>query len=159
MAVILVQAQTDQHWQQARLLVEEYAAALGVDLSFQDFGREVAHLAGEYGPPAGAFLLACDDGEPLGCIALRPHAPGTGEIKRLYLRPPARGRGVGRQLATTAIAAARDRGYTRLLLDTLPTMAEAQALYLSLGFRPIAPYRFNPVPGTVYMELILADGG
>lgn len=143
------------HWRQARLLIEEYAASLGVDLSFQNFGRELEHLADEYAAPAGAFLLAEHDGAWLGCVGLRRFADGVGEIKRLYVRPAARGRGVGRLLAEGVVAAARKIGYARLLLDTLPSMKEAQSLYTSLGFKPIPPYRFNPVEGTAYLELQL----
>jgi ribosomal protein S18 acetylase RimI-like enzyme len=144
-------------WALARSLIEEYRQALGVDLCFQDIARELAELEHEYAPPAGALLLARLGGRAAGCVALRRLLPGTGELKRLYVVPAARGAGVGRALVARMLARARALGYARLRLDTLGSMHEAQALYRSLGFRPIAPYRFNPLPGTAYFELDL-DG-
>lgn len=155
MSIQLVQPQSAGDWLRARGLVEAYAASLDVDLAFQDFAREVEHLAGEYAAPAGAFLLAEENGIHLGCVGLRRFSAGVGEVKRLYVVPAARGRGLGRLLAEGIIAAAMRLGYARLLLDTLPSMTQAQSLYQSLGFRPTAPYRFNPVPGAAYLELAL----
>ena len=157
MAIELRQPVTAEEWGVARRLVEEYAASLGVDLSFQDFAHEIEHLADEYAPPAGAFLVAAEGATPLGCVAVRRFADGVGEIKRLYVRPNARGRGLGRTLALAIVAAARELGYRRLLLDTLPAMTEARALYASLGFRPTEAYRFNPVEGTAYLELVVEE--
>jgi putative acetyltransferase len=151
----LVQPQSDDDWRQARQLVEQYAASLNLDLSFQNFGHEMEHLTNEYAAPAGAFLLAEENGAFFGCVGVRQFSDGVGEVKRLYVSPAARGRAVGRLLAEGIVAAAKELGYTRLLLDTLPSMKEAQSLYISLGFKPTAPYRFNPVPGTAYLELIL----
>jgi GNAT superfamily N-acetyltransferase len=142
-----------EEWKEARRLIEDYAASLGVDLSFQDFDREIADLPHEYGPPDGAFLLAVEDGLAVGCVGLRLLPGGDGEIKRLYVVPASRGRGIARGLAERILERARQRGYRRLLLDTLPSMREAQSLYQSLGFKPTSPYRFNPVEGTVFMEL------
>lgn len=156
MTIHLVQPQSENHWRQARRLVEEYAASLNVDLSFQSFGHEVENLASEYAAPTGAFLLAEESGAFSGCVAVRRFSDGVGEVKRLYVSPAARGRGVGRVLAEGIVAEARQLGYARLLLDTLPSMKEAQSLYTSLGFKPTAPYRFNPVPGTAYLELVLS---
>ena len=155
--VQLLQARSESDWSEARSLVEEYAGTLGVDLSFQDLAGELQHLRQEYAPPAGAFFLARDGDACLGCVALRRFSPDSGEIKRLYLRPQARGRGLGRRLAEAAVEAGRRAGYRRLLLDTLPAMREAHALYASMGFRPVAAYRFNPVPGTAFLALDL-DG-
>jgi drug/metabolite transporter (DMT)-like permease/GNAT superfamily N-acetyltransferase len=153
--VRLVQPRSEADWLRARGLVEDYAAFLGLDLSFQNFAQEVEHLAIEYGPPHGAFLIAEEGRVSLGCVGMRRFSDGVGEVKRLYVVPAARGRGIGRLLAESIVAAGKDLGYTRLLLDTLPTMVEAQSLYASLGFRPTTEYRFNPVPGTVFMELEL----
>jgi putative acetyltransferase len=138
-----------------RELVEEYVESLGIDLEFQEIDRELADLRAAYGPPAGAILLALADGEPGGCVALRPLQAGSCEMKRLYVRPAFRGTGLGRNLALAAISAARDLGYERMRIDTLPQMAAARKLYASLGFHEIEPYRFNPVPGTAFMELAL----
>jgi putative acetyltransferase len=129
-----------------RGLLREYADAIGVDLSFQNFDSEVADPLGFY----ELVLLARD-----GCVALRRIDEGTCEMKRLYVRPNARGSGLGRRLAEAVIDEARSRGYAWMLLDTLPTMGAAQALYRSLGFRETEPYRHNPVPGAAFMELSL----
>jgi len=129
-----------------RVLLREYADALGVDLSFQDFDSEVADPLGFY----ELVLLAGD-----GCVGLRQIDERSCEMKRLYVRPEARGSGLGRRLAESVIDEARARGYERMLLDTLPTMGAAQALYRSLGFRETEAYRHNPVPGAAFMELSL----
>jgi GNAT superfamily N-acetyltransferase len=151
-----MQPRSDEEWGNARHLIEEYAASLNVDLSFQNLSHELEHLASEYGPPAGAFFLAEENGSYLGCVGLRRFSDGIGEIKRLYTIPAARGRGLGRLLAERIVAAGKVVGYRRLLLDTLPTMKEARCLYVSLGFKPTAAYRFNPVAGTAYLELELS---
>jgi GNAT superfamily N-acetyltransferase len=152
---LILRAISDDHWRAARALVEAYAASLNVDLSFQDFDRELAQLADEYGPPAGACFLADVDGKYRGCIALRRFDAATAEIKRLYVTPDARGRGIGRALVERVVSEATGLGYARAVLDTLPSMSEARALYESMGFRRIEPYRFNPVAGTAFLELQL----
>ena len=145
-----------------RELLREYAGSLGFPLDFQDFDRELADLPGAYAPPHGALLLARIDGVAAGCVALRPLTSGICELKRLFVRPERRGLGLARQLATAMLEEARRRGYRRIRLDTTPAMQSAQALYVQLGFRDIAPYRTNPVAGTRFLELDLApelDGG
>lgn len=139
-----------------RDLFREYIDSLRTDLTFQDVDRELADLPGKYAPPHGTVLLAWDAERAVGCIALRPlAADGTCEMKRLYVRPEARGRDLGRQLAVALIAHGRTTGYRRMVLDTLAPMSAAQALYATLGFRPTAPYYDNPLPGTQYLALDL----
>jgi len=153
--VKIVQADLPEELQQARGLFEEYAASLGINLCFQDFANELAGLPGDYAPPYGRLLLAREEGQIAGCVALRRIDAGICEMKRLYVRPACRGKGVGRELATAIIAEARRIGYAKMRLDTLPSMKEAIALYQSLGFRPIEPYRPNPIEGAIYMGLEL----
>jgi ribosomal protein S18 acetylase RimI-like enzyme len=138
-----------------RALFDEYVRELGVDLCFQGFAQERDGLPGEYAPPGGRLLLAERGGSAAGCVALRPLDGDTGEMKRLFLRPSARGSGLGRRLVLAVIAEARGAGYERLRLDTLPSMGAAIAMYRGLGFREIAPYRHNPVPGALFLELAL----
>jgi ribosomal protein S18 acetylase RimI-like enzyme len=138
-----------------RRLFEEYAASLDTDLCFQCFAEELAGLPGDYAPPQGRLLLALQNGQTAGCIALRPLEPGICEMKRLYVRPAFRAHGVGRILVDRAMQAARKAGYERMRLDTLPSMRSAQALYRRLGFQEIAPYYDNPVAGAVFLELQL----
>lgn len=158
MATLLRSSSVEQ-WAAARQVVEEYAASLGVGLEFQDFEREVAALDAIYGPPRGAFFLAEHEGAIAGCVGVRPFDGDDCEMKRLYVAPSCRGLGLGRRLAEAAIAEGRRLGYRRMLLDTLPSMAEARRLYEALGFRPIAPYRHNPVAGTAFLALELDSAG
>ncbi len=137
------------------MLFREYADALGFDLCFQDFEHELACLPGDYAPPSGRLLLAMEDSDPVGCVALRGLDSVVCEMKRLYVRPGHRGRGTGRQLAEAVIKAAREFGYSKMRLDTVPWMTEAVRLYESLGFHDIPAYRPNPIPGARYLELRL----
>ena len=152
-----VQATSAEDVESARQLFKEYATALGINLCFQNFEKELAELPGAYAPPEGRLLLAFDEeGRVAGCVALRKLGDGTCEMKRLYLRPGYRGQGMGRALALKIIEEARALGYERMRLDTLPLqMASAIRMYRSLGFREIDPYYHNPVEGALFMELEL----
>lgn len=158
--ILIEQADSDAKVELAREMFREYAAQLGVDLCFQDFERELRELPGKYAPPAGRLLLAYDFSaggkQATGCGALRPMDADNCEMKRLFVRPEFRGRGIGRTLAESLIASAREIGYVAMRLDTLPTMHEAHELYRQLGFREIAPYYANPVPGSFFLELDLS---
>lgn len=138
-----------------RRLFREYADGVGVSLCFQGFEEEMAGLPGAYAPPGGRLLLAWDGEALAGCVALRPLGNADCEMKRLYVRPAARGRWLGRRLAERVIADARSMGCRRLCLDTLPTMTSAIALYRALGFRDIEAYAFNPVEGALFLGLDL----
>lgn len=140
---------------EVRQLFGEYAAELGVDLSFQGFAAELAGLPGDYAPPRGVLLLARIDGAAAGCVAAHAWQGDACEMKRLFVRPAFRACGCGRALTMAVIDWARAAGFARILLDTLPSMREAQQLYLRLGFHDTAPYRFNPVPGARFLELRL----
>jgi len=151
-----VQAESPAHVTQARELFHEYAQSLGVNLCFQNFEQELAGLPGHYAPPDGRLLLAEYDGRLAGCVALHKWESGICEMKRLYLRPSFRGKGLGRMMAEKIIAEARGIGYQRMRLDTIePLMKDAVEMYRKLGFREIAPYRPNPIEGAMYMELQL----
>jgi putative acetyltransferase len=141
---------------QARELFLEYAQSLGFSLCFQNFEKELADLPGDYAPPDGRLLLAEYEGRLAGCVALHKLGDGICEMKRLYLRPAFRGKGLGRALADRIINEARQIGYQRMRLDTVePVMKDAVAMYRRIGFREIAPYCKNPMAGTLYMELAL----
>jgi ribosomal protein S18 acetylase RimI-like enzyme len=144
-------AQSPGDLEVARTLFREYQQGLGIDLCFQDFEAELATLPGKYAPPQGRLLLAWDGDEAVGCVALRPVRDGDCEMKRLYVRPAARGQQLGRRLAERICAEARDAGYRRICLDTLSSMSTAIGLYAALGFEPIAPYVFNPLDGAIFL--------
>ena len=152
MEVVIRPARPGPDIETVRALFDEYAAELGVDLSFQGFEAERDGLPGEYVPPRGRLLLAETSGTAAGCVALRPLDARTAEMKRLYLRPMARGTGLGRRLAQAVIDEARSAGYEHLRLDTLPSMGAAITMYRALGFREIPAYRHNPVPGALFLE-------
>lgn len=151
----IVTATSAGEYSEAKTLIEEYAAALGVDLCFQNFAEEIASLQKVYGPPRGCLLLARNGGTLAGCVAVRSQTEAVCEMKRLYVRKQYRGIGLGRRLAESAVGCARRSGYSRIVLDTLPSMIEAQALYESLGFREVEGYYDNPLGGVRYLALEL----
>jgi len=151
----IVKVETEKQLNAVRVLFLEYAAALGHDLGFQDFEKELAGLPGRYAPPEGGLLLADSDGEPAGCAGLRRLEPGVCEMKRMYVRADFRSLRLGRRLAEAVLEEARRLGYRRMRLDTLVEMRAANRLYESLGFKDIPAYYHNPLPGARFMELEL----
>lgn len=141
-------------------LVREYVASLPFELDFQDLDAELALVEREYGPPAGAALLAEVGGEAVGCAGIRPfQPPAVAELKRMYLRPQARGQGLGRALAEAALSTATEFGYEIVRLDTIAEMVEAAVVYRALGFVEIEPYRHNPLPTARFYEVVLGEAG
>lgn len=152
-----MEATSTEHYAAGRTLIEEYAVALGVDLCFQNFSEEIANLPKIYGSPRGCLLLARMNGEFVGCVAVRYQDDTVCEMKRLYVKPQHRGAGLGRHLAESAIRYARQLNYSRMVLDTLPNMTEAQSLYGSLGFREVEGYYPNPLYGVRYLARELTN--
>jgi len=155
----LLKPNSPAEWREARRLVEEYASSLNLDLAFQNFAQDLAHFENEYSAPSGAFLLAQEKGSFVGCVGLRKLSDTIGEIKRLYVAPTARRLGLGEALVRGIVDEGKQLKYARLVLDTLPSMLAARSLYHALGFTPVAPYRYNPVAGTTFLELQLHDQG
>ena len=156
-------AATPAQVEAVRQLFQEYAASLSVDLCFQNFAAELAGLPGDYAEPAGALLLALVDGEPAGCVAMRPlresdHTNAC-EMKRLYVKRAFRRFGLGRLLTQRLMDLATQAGHSCMLLDTLDDMEAARGLYTSLGFEEIPPYYFNPIPGAHYLKVELDAPG
>jgi ribosomal protein S18 acetylase RimI-like enzyme len=156
-SIVITQARWPDDRATVEVLFREYVASLAEDISFQDFEAEFAGLPGKYARPTGVVLLARDGDEAAGAVAYRMVEPGVCEMKRLYVRPAFRGRGLARDLANELIEDARSCGYRTMLLDTLASMAAARALYRDLGFVPVAPYYANPLPGVTYMALDLSE--
>ena len=151
----IIRAQSPDEIDEVRRLFREYEQFLGVDLCFQSFEEELAGLPGKYGPPDGVLLMATDGRQSAGCVALRKVENGICEMKRLYLRPQYRARGVGRLLAERILSEATALGYSVMRLDTLDKLKAAMGLYEAMGFRRREPYYGNPLPGVVYWELDL----
>jgi ribosomal protein S18 acetylase RimI-like enzyme len=154
-AVTIRAALSSEDFNQARQMIVEYAEELGVEFCLLGFEQELASLDTMYGPSGGLLLMALDGNELVGCIAYRALAEGVCEMKRTYVVPAARGRSIGRSLTQELVARARDAGYRRMVLDTMPKLEAACALYRSLGFEDTSRYNDNPIPGVVYMSLDL----
>ncbi|MCF0040501.1 GNAT family N-acetyltransferase [Dyadobacter fanqingshengii] len=155
MNVIYKLAETDEEFEQARELFTEYANSLDIDLSFQNFTKELESVRQQYYQPTGALLLVYKDIQLAGCAGIRRLDDDTSELKRMYVRPDFRGFGLGKKLLDRAIATAAALGYKKIRLDTLSSMTKARNLYESSGFEPIDPYYFNPIEDTIYMERVI----
>ena len=151
----IIHATTKDHYQSARELFIRYADSLGFDLEFQGFSRELAELPGEYASPGGCILLAEATAGFAGCVALRPLQDKICEMKRLFVIPEYRSRGIGGALANSVIGEARKKGYRKMRLDTIESMKAAQTLYFSLGFKTIEAYCYNPLEKPCFMEMEL----
>ena len=151
----IIEAESDDNLEWVRELFGEYADTLDFGLDFQNFEEELANLPGDYVRPKGCLLLAIYKGQSVGCVGLRKLSEGVCEMKRLYVREQFRGLGFGRVLAEAVIEEARKIGYNYMRLDTVPSMEVARKLYVSVGFKKIGPYRYNPIEGAVFMELRL----
>lgn len=145
-------AETRAQYQSGKELFQQYAAALGIDLSFQEFQQELEQIDQQYGPPKGVLLLAYHATGAVGCAGVRSLTEDSAELKRMYVEPAYRRLKIGHQLLRQAIAHACAQQYTYLRLDTLAEMKGAQKLYRSFGFYEIPPYRYNPIEGTLFME-------
>lgn len=160
-SIEILEARTESDFKTGRMLFEEYAAAIQVDLCFQNFSEELDQLPQMYGSPRGCLLIVRSDEAVAGCVgvrrlqAKRPASIGVCEMKRLYVRQEFRRQDLGKRLAREIILRARRLGYDRMVLDTLVSMQAAYALYLTLGFRPVEPYYENPLPGVRYLQLDL----
>ncbi len=155
--VEIIQATTTEHLATICELFAEYVESLGFDLSFQNIEEEVANLPGEYAPPEGRLFLALLDGQPAGCVALRQLSSAICEMKRMWVRPQFRGKKIGHALAERVVNDARQIGYRKMVLDTIDTMAEAMAIYRSLGFKSVQPYYYNPIDGATFFEKDLTE--
>jgi len=148
-------AYTEHEFEQARSLFKEYVEVLGVDLSFQDFEMELDTIHIQYNKPGGGLILVYMNEKPVACAGVRHFDEEAAELKRMYVRSEYRGLRIGVELLNRSLSLAKDLGYKKIRLDTLENMFRAQELYKSNGFYTISAYRFNPIPGTIYMEKVL----
>jgi putative acetyltransferase len=153
--VRIIHSHLPEQVDKVRSLFKQYAIGIGLDLGYQNFDNELVNLPGEYTPPQGALLMAIERSVPLGCVAMRPMERSICEMKRLFVKPAHRGKGIGRQLVQNIVDEARLAGYQRMRLDSISSMQEAIHLYQSEGFEEIEPYCWNPIPGAMYFELDL----
>jgi len=151
----IVRAANEQHVGHVQDLFREYWDSFGFTPCFQGFDQELAALPGKYAPSGGALGLALEDGVPAGCVAMRPFDAERCEVKRLYVRPAFRGRGLSHQLMDWVMAQALSVGYREMLGDTMPVMQQALAMYLRMGFEQTGPYSTNPTPGAIFLRYVL----
>ncbi|HEX6426780.1 MAG TPA: GNAT family N-acetyltransferase [Niastella sp.] len=152
MNLTLKKAETTTDFDNGKQLFLQYIQSLDFKLTFQDVDRELEEIAVEYNAPAGALLLAYDGEKAIACAGVRKIDSSTAELKRMFVDPAYRGRQLGQQLLQMALEAAKQLRYSSIRLDTVPNMRSAIKLYESAGFRQIDPYRFNPMPGAIFME-------
>ncbi|HWB25392.1 MAG TPA: GNAT family N-acetyltransferase [Chitinophagaceae bacterium] len=150
--ILLTFAESPQQFADAEALFKEYAASLDIDLSFQGFANELATIRQQYYKPHGALLLCYIDNTAVACTAIRKFDEDIAELKRMFVQPAARGHKIAQKMLALALDTAKNLGYTAIRLDTLPTMQQAQCLYVAQGFYEIPAYRYNPVEGTIFME-------
>ena len=148
-------ARTKEDYEIAKNLFREYAAHIRTDLCFQGFEKELQEISLQYGPPKGAIILCKKENEIIGCAGIRKINLETAELKRMYIKPIFHGKGWGKELLERSLYLAKELGYSKIRLDTLPFMKAAQTLYRQQGFYEVTPYYSNPVNGVLYMEKIL----
>ncbi len=154
-SIHLIKATSEKEFEDGKILFQQYAQSLAFDLSFQQFDKELDTIATKYNAPEGALLLAYDADKPIACIAVRRLEVGVAELKRMFVDPAYRGHQLGQRLLAGALAEAKALHYLSIRLDTVPDMQSAIKLYQAFGFVEIEPYRYNPMPGAIYMEKIL----
>jgi ribosomal protein S18 acetylase RimI-like enzyme len=152
MNLSLKKAETTTDFENGKQLFNQYIQSLDFKITFQDVNKELQDIAIEYNLPTGALLLAYDGDKPIACVGVRLFEPNIAELKRMFVDPGYRGLQLGQQLLQMALSAAKQLGYTSIRLDTVPSMRSGIKLYQAAGFREIAPYRFNPMPGAIFME-------
>lgn len=156
--VTIVEAKHPEDYAMATALFREYAETIAIDLSFQGFDEEIMDIQKQYSRPHGTLLMVYRAGKPMGCAGIRRLEGSICELKRMYVKGALRGQGIGELLLHKSIALANELHYKKIRLDTLGSMKAAIRLYTKAGFKEIAPYRFNPLPGTKYFELTLHNG-
>ena len=153
----LKEATTDKDFEIAVDLFREYASHIGIDLSFQNFEDEILEIKNHYSRPNGQLIIVYDNRNPTGCFGVRTLEDSVCELKRMYLKKEARGKGVGKMMMTKALEIGRTLNFELMRLDTLPTMEKAIKLYKDMGFYEIEAYRFNPFKDAKYFEIRLKE--
>lgn len=154
-SIHLIRAASEKEFEDGKILFQQYAQSLHFDLGFQQFDKELDTIATKYNTPEGALILAYDAEKPIACIAVRRLEEQVAELKRMFVNPAYRGRQLGQRLLAEALAEAKNLQYWSIRLDTVPDMQSAIKLYQAFGFVEIEPYRYNPMPGAIYMNKVL----